>query len=511
LSGGAVPSLLEVRGEVLMLKRDFERLNNAQRERGEREFANPRNAAAGSLRQLDPSITAGRRLTFFAYGIGVQEGGPKFTRHGDMLDYLETHRLPVSRERRLVGGMEGLLTYYREIGEKRAHLPYDIDGVVYKVNDLSAQERLGFVARAPRFAIAHKFPPEEATSVVVAIEVQVGRTGALTPVARLQPVSVGGVTVTNATLHNEEEIRRKDIHVGDTVVVRRAGDVIPEVARVVPEKRPADAAMFRMPTHCPVCGSAVERPEGEAVARCTAGLYCPAQRKQALLHFASRRAMNIEGLGEKLVDQLVDSGLVLTPADLYRLDVDRLAELERMGRKSAQNLADAIAGSRMATLERFIYALGIRNVGETTARDLARHFGDVQALLDADEAALERVPDVGPIVAASICEFSHEAHNRRVIEELLAAGVHPRHEAPPAQAGSGLEGRTFVLTGTLPNLTRDDATARIHAKGGRVTASVSKKTHYLVAGADPGSKLDKAAQLGIKVLDEDALLELLAK
>jgi DNA ligase (NAD+) len=511
LSGEAVPSLLEVRGEVLMLKRDFERLNNAQRDRGEREFANPRNAAAGSLRQLDPSITAGRRLTFFAYGVGVLEGGPKFARHGDMLDYLESHRLPVSRERRLVHGVEGLLMYYHAIGVRRAALPYDIDGVVYKVNDLAAQERLGFVARAPRFAIAHKFPPEEATSVVVAIEVQVGRTGALTPVARLQPVSVGGVTVTNATLHNEEEIRRKDIHIGDTVVVRRAGDVIPEVVRVMPGKRPADASVFHMPRHCPVCGSDVERPEGEAVARCTAGLYCPAQRKQALLHFASRRAMNIEGLGEKLVDQLVDGGMVHTPADLYRLDVDTLSELERMGRKSAQNLADAIAGSKTPTLERFIYALGIRNVGESTARDLARHFGDVKALLGADAAALERVPDVGPIVAASICQFSHEAHNRKVIDQLIAEGVHPRHEAPPPQRGGGLEGRTFVLTGTLPNLSRDEAAARIEAKGGRVTGSVSKRTDYVVAGADPGSKLEKATQLGITVLDESGLLALLAQ
>jgi DNA ligase (NAD+) len=511
LSGEAVPSLLEVRGEVLMLKRDFERLNNAQRDRGEREFANPRNAAAGSLRQLDPSITAGRRLTFFAYGIGVLEGGPKFVRHGDMLDYLESHRLPVSRERRLVHGVEGLLTFYRAIGAKRTALPYDIDGVVYKVNDLAAQERLGFVARAPRFAIAHKFPPEEATSVVVAIDVQVGRTGALTPVARLQPVSVGGVTVTNATLHNEEEIRRKDIHIGDTVVVRRAGDVIPEVVRVVPGKRPADASVFHMPRHCPVCGSAVERPEGEAVARCTAGLYCPAQRKQALMHFASRRAMNIEGLGEKLVDQLVDGGMVHTPADLYRLDVDKLSELERMGRKSAQNLAAAIAGSKTPTLERFIYALGIRNVGESTARDLARHFGEVKALLGADAAALERVPDVGPIVAASICQFSHEAHNRKVIDQLIAEGVHPRHEAPPPRRGGGLEGRTFVLTGTLPNLSRDEAAARIEAKGGRVTGSVSKKTDYVVAGADPGSKLEKASQLGITVLDEPGLLALLAQ
>jgi len=509
LAGRPVAPVLEVRGEVLMLKRDFERLNKAQRERGEREFANPRNAAAGSLRQLDPRITAGRRLTFFAYGIGVLEGGPTFERHSELVDYLESHRLPVSRERRSVVGVEGLLGYYHDIGSKRAALPYDIDGVVYKVNDLGAQERLGYVARAPRFAVAHKFPPEEATSIVVAIDVQVGRTGALTPVARLQPVSVGGVTVTNATLHNEEEIRRKDIRVGDAVVVRRAGDVIPEVARVVHEKRPSHTALFHMPKQCPVCGSDVERPEGEAVARCTAGLYCPAQRKQALLHFASRRAMNIEGLGEKLVDQLVDGGRVHTPADLYRLDVETLAGLERMGRKSAQNLADAIEGSKSPTLERFIYALGIRNVGESTARDLARHFGDIHALIAADAAALERVPDVGPVVAQSICKFSHEAHNRKVIEELLAAGLQPRHEAPRHTPRNGLDDKIFVLTGTLPHLSRDEAKSRIEAKGGRVTGSVSKKTDYVVAGADPGSKIDKAAELGITVLDEQGLMDLL--
>ncbi len=508
LPGKGVPGVLEVRGEVLMLKRDFEHLNQSQRERGEREFVNPRNAAAGALRQLDPRVTAGRRLTFFAYGIGVAEGGPQFLTHGEILDFLEAERFPVSRERRLVTGTDGLLDYYRSIGEKRAKLPYDIDGVVYKVNDIAAQERLGFVARAPRFAVAHKFAPEEATSVVVAIDVQVGRTGALTPVARLQPVFVGGVTVTNATLHNEEEVRRKDVRVGDTVVVRRAGDVIPEVARVVPEQRPAHTTLFHMPKHCPVCGSGVERPEGEAVARCTAGLYCPAQRKQALLHFASRRAMDIEGLGEKLVDQLVDSGMVHTPADLYRLDVDTLAGLERMGRKSAQNLAEAIAGSRSPTLERFVYALGIRNVGETTARDLARHFGDIHALIAADAAELERVPEVGPVVAASICEFSHETHNRTVIEQLLAAGVRPRHR-PPARTAEGVAGQTFVLTGTLPNLTREEAKARIEDKGGRVTGSVSKKTHYVVAGAEAGSKLEKAQQLGIRVLDEAALLKLL--
>lgn len=505
------PAVLEVRGEVLMLKRDFDELNRRQRERGEKEFVNPRNAAAGALRQLDPRITAHRRLTFFAYGIGVADGTPEFTRHSEVLDYLASQHFPVSAERRVLRGVEALLDYYRSVGERRAGLPYDIDGVVYKVNALKAQERLGYVARAPRFAVAHKYPAEEATSIVMAIDVQVGRTGALTPVARLKPVFVGGVTVTNATLHNEEEIRRKDIRVGDTVVVRRAGDVIPEVARVVHEKRPPHTTLFNMPKRCPVCGSDVERPEGEAVARCTAGLFCPAQRKQALRHFASRRAMDIEGLGEKLVDQLVDSGMVKTPADLYALRTEDLARLERMGEKSAANLASAIERSKSTTLERFIYALGIRNVGETTARDLARHFGDIDALIGADVQALERVPDVGPVVAASICKFSHEAHNRQVIQQLLAAGVQPRHEAPRHQARAGLEGKTFVLTGTLPGMSRDEAKSRIEAKGGRVTGSVSKKTDYLVAGAEPGSKLDKATELGIKVLDERALLELLGE
>ncbi|MGE5523407.1 MAG: NAD-dependent DNA ligase LigA [Rhodospirillaceae bacterium] len=505
------PAVLEVRGEVLMLKRDFDELNRRQRERGDKEFVNPRNAAAGALRQLDPRITAHRRLTFFAYGVGVADGTPQFTRHSEVLDYLASQRFPVSAERRVLRGVEALLDYYRSVGERRAGLPYDIDGVVYKVNALKAQERLGYVARAPRFAVAHKYPAEEATSIVMAIDVQVGRTGALTPVARLKPVFVGGVTVTNATLHNEEEIRRKDIRVGDTVVVRRAGDVIPEVARVVHEKRPSHTTLFHMPKRCPVCGSDVERPEGEAVARCTAGLFCPAQRKQALRHFASRRAMDIEGLGEKLVDQLVDSGMVKTPADLYALRIEDLARLQRMGEKSAANLASAIERSKTTTLERFIYALGIRNVGETTARDLARHFGNIDALISADVQALERVPDVGPVVAASICKFSHEAHNRQVIQQLLAAGVQPRHEAPRHAARAGLEGKTFVLTGTLPGMSRDEAKSRIEAKGGRVTGSVSKKTDYVVAGAEPGSKLDKATELGIKVLDEQALLDLLGE
>ncbi|MBM3357029.1 MAG: NAD-dependent DNA ligase LigA [Betaproteobacteria bacterium] len=509
LTSRRAPRLLEVRGEVLMLKSDFEHLNRAQREKGEKEFANPRNAAAGSLRQLDSAVTAGRRLTFFAYGIGAQDGAPRFRRHSELLDYLEEKRFPVARERAVASGLREVLEYYRRMAPKRPELPYEIDGVVYKVNDLAGQEELGFVSRAPRYAVAHKFPAEEATSVVAGIEVQVGRTGALTPVARLDPVSVGGVTVTNATLHNEDEIRRKDIRIGDTVVVRRAGDVIPEVVRVIASRRPGNARRFVMPARCPVCNAAVEKPEGEVVARCTAGLYCPAQRKQALLHFASRRAMDIEGLGEKLVDQLVDRKMVETPADLYRLDAGSLSALERMAEKSASNIVAAIEGSKRVMLARFIYALGIRNVGETTARDLARHFGDrLKAIMGADDQTLLEVPDVGPVVARSIAQFFHEPHNRKVIEQLLDAGI--VFERAASQPGrSRVAGKTFVLTGTLPNLAREEAKRRIEAQGGRVTGSVSKKTGYVVLGADPGAKHDKARKLGIPVLDEAGLLELL--
>jgi DNA ligase (NAD+) len=504
------PRLLEVRGEVVMLKKHFEALNLQQREKGEKEFANPRNAAAGSLRQLDPHITAARPLTFFAYALGRFEGrGLPTDQHSRQIDYLEQLRLPVSPHRRVVGGLDGLLGYYRDIGARRASLPYEIDGVVYKVNELKLQERLGFVSRAPRFALAHKFPAEEAQTEVLAIDVQVGRTGALTPVARLKPVAVGGVTVTNATLHNEDEVHRKDVRAGDTVVVRRAGDVIPEVVRVLVEKRPAHTRVFKMPDTCPVCHSRVERLEGEAVARCTAGLYCPAQRKQALLHFASRRAMDIEGLGDKLVDQLVDNGIVKTPADIYELDVETLAGLERMGEKSAANVVQAIARSRNATLARFIFALGIRNVGESTARDLARAFGNIRALMEADEERLQQVPDVGPVVAHSIAGFFREPHNREVVANLLNAGI--RWADAPLPAGGSLTGKVFVLTGTLSGLTREHATERIEAAGGKVASSVSKKTSYVVAGADPGSKYDKARELGIPVLDEEGLLHLLAK
>jgi DNA ligase (NAD+) len=507
------PVRVEVRGEVLMRRRDFDRLNEAQVEKGARLYVNPRNAAAGSLRQLDPRITARRRLTFFAYGLGDVDWGAARppARHSELLDLLAAWRFPVTSDRDVVQGVEGLLAYYRSIGRKRATLPYDIDGVVYKVDDLAAQRELGFVSRAPRFALAHKFAAEEMTTEVVGIDVQVGRTGAITPVARLRPVFVGGVTVVNATLHNEDEVRRKDVHVGDTVVVRRAGDVIPEVVRVLPEKRPRDAKPFVMPRTCPQCQSAVLRLEGEAVARCTGGLVCPAQRKQALLHFASRRAMDIEGLGDKLVDQLVDEKLVHTPADLYRLGVAKLAALERMAEKSAANVVAAIEKSKRTTLARFIFALGIRHVGEATARDLALHFGGIDALMAASPQELLEVNDVGPVLAESIARFFAEPHNREGIEALRAVGVHWPEQAPQAstRGDAPLAGLTFVLTGTLPTLVRDEAKALIESGGGKVAGSVSKKTDYVVAGADAGSKLARATELGVAVLDEDAFMRLL--
>lgn len=503
------PQLLEVRGEVLMLRADFERLNQLQQVQDGKRFVNPRNAAAGSLRQLDPKITAGRKLTFFAYGLGTAELPVQLQSHSQIIDFIDKNGFRVARERDVVRGAAGLLDYYRRIGEARPGLPYDIDGVVYKVNSLAAQQQLGHVARAPRFAVAHKFPAEEAMSVVLGIDVQVGRTGALTPVARLQPVFVGGVNVTNATLHNEDEVRRKDVYVGDTVVVRRAGDVIPEVVRVAVPGPRRDADRFVMPARCPVCDSLVVRQEDEAASRCSGGLYCSAQRKQALLHFASRRALDIEGLGDKLVEQLVEQNLVRTPADLYALDLQTLAGLERMGEKSAANVLAAIAGSRDTTLARLIYALGIRNVGESTARDLAQYFGSLEAVAAADESVLQQVPDVGPIVAQSVAQFFAEPHNLEVIAGLRAAGV--RYEAVAAQAAvsGALAGRTFVLTGTLPGMSRDDAKARIEAAGGKVTGSVSKKTDYVVAGSDAGSKLDKALALGVRIIDEQQLIALL--
>jgi DNA ligase (NAD+) len=500
---------VEVRGEVLMFKRDFTKLNEAQRAKGEKEFINPRNAAAGALRQLDSRITASRRLSFFSYGIGFCDGAQLPNQHDQHMTLLQQWGVPIAQQRRVVRGLEGLLAYYRDTGAVRVNLPFDIDGVVYKVNDIRLQQQLGFVSRAPRWAIAHKFPAEEALTTLLDIETQVGRTGALTPVARLSPVFVGGVTVTNATLHNEDEIRRKDVRIGDTVVVRRAGDVIPEVARVVLERRPLDAREFVMPNVCPVCGSHVTRLEEEAAWRCTGGLFCPAQRKQALLHFASRRAMNIEGLGEKLVEQLVDTHIVSNPAALYKLGVLAIINLERMGEKSAVNLLAAIEHSKHTTLGRFIFALGIRNVGETTAKDLAQNFGSLDNLLAADMETLQKVPDVGPVVAQSIADFLAEAHNREVIEQLRACGVCWTEHAPRVAIELPLNGKIFVLTGSLQTLTREEVKEKLEALGAKVSGSVSKKTTYVVSGTEAGNKLDKALQLGVTVLDEQQFLALL--
>ncbi|MDM5177485.1 NAD-dependent DNA ligase LigA [Massilia sp. DJPM01] len=514
LHGDAVPAVLEVRGEVLMYKADFARLNARQRDAGQKEFANPRNAAAGSLRQLDSRITAQRSLRFFSYGVGALEGAAMPPSHSALLDWYQTLGLPVSSERAVVTGAQGLIDYYRDIGKRRPTLAYEIDGVVYKVNRLEQQQKLGFVSRAPRFAIAHKFPAEEALTQVLDIEVQVGRTGAITPVARLAQVNVGGVNVTNATLHNEGEVRRKDIRIGDTVIVRRAGDVIPEVVAFVAERRPADVREFVMPANCPVCGSPIVRLEDEAVARCSGGwTHCSAQKKGGLMHFVSRRALDVEGLGDQLIEQLVDKGLINNAADLYTLDKDKLAGLDRMAAKSAQNVVDALEKSRDTTMGRFIYALGIRNVGESTAKALAQHFGNLEALLHAAnfEGGLQllEVPDVGPIVARSISEFLTDADNLALVRTL--AGKLRWKEGEHVMKNTGaMAGKTFVITGTLPTLSRDEAGALVEAAGGKVSGSVSKKTSYVVAGADAGSKLAKAQELGITLLDEAALLSLLA-
>ncbi|MEK6684494.1 MAG: NAD-dependent DNA ligase LigA [Nitrospirota bacterium] len=599
LQADSPPARLEVRGEVLMLKRDFEQLNRAQERKGEKLFVNPRNAAAGSLRQLDPRITATRHLTFLAYALEGVEGLDLPQTHSAMMDYLVTQKFPVCVERKVVRGVQGLLKYYRSISAKRDSLPYHIDGVVYKVNDLRRQEQMGFVARAPRFAVAHKFPAQEAVTEVLDIDVQVGRTGAITPVARLRPVFVGGVTVTNATLHNEDEVRRKDIRIGDSVIVRRAGDVIPEVVSAVLDRRPAETREFTMSKSCPICGSTIIRLPGEAVARCSGGLYCPAQRKQALLHFASRRAMDIQGLGEKLVDQLVDKGLVKTSADLYLLDQPTLAGLERIAELSASHLVQAIETGKKTTLARFIYALGIPNVGEATAKELAHFFGGLDRLMQAHEQTLHYVPDIGSEVARSIVQFFAERHNREVIVQLRSAGVrweedqrekdkqttlarfldwlaipgigpstaerladtsgglerlmqadaqalrqeldlspnaaksvagyfsNPQNRnvieqlldlgvtftksAESADKASPVRGKTFVLTGTLPNLTREEAKGKIEAMGGKVAGSVSGKTDYVVAGAEAGSKLVQAQDLGIPILDEEGFKKLMGE
>lgn len=512
-----IPFLLEIRGEVLMLKEDFEKLNLQQREKNEKEFMNPRNAAAGSLRQLDPRVTATRRLAFFAYGIGEFEGEeiPRDT-HSNVMKYLASQGFPIAKECDVVRGSVALLSYYQKVKELREHLPYDIDGVVYKINSLAQQKEMGFVSRAPRFAVAHKFPAQEVVTELLGIDVQVGRTGVLTPVARLRPIFVGGATVAHATLHNEDEINRKDVMVGDSVIVRRAGDVIPEVVGVVIERRPSNASRFMMPNQCPVCGAKVIRMSDEAVTRCTAGLFCPAQRKQSIMHFASRRGMDIEGLGEKLVDKLVDNGFVVTPADLYTLDDEKLTSLSRMAKKSAINLLAAINKSKSTTLASFIYALGIRNVGVTTARELARYFGDFNKLKEANVKTLQGIPDVGLVVAQSITDFFSEKHNIEVINKLFSdpVGIELKEERDIRKMQDGnnankISGKTFVLTGALPNMSREDAKERIESLGGKVTSSVSKKTNYVVVGAASGSKYDKAVELGIVTLDEAKLLELL--
>ena len=510
LQGPNLPNVIEVRGEVFMHRADFEAMNKTAAKSGEKEFANPRNAAAGSLRQLDSKITAKRPLSFFAYGLGALEPSQWLpSTHSELLNLYEVLGLPVCRERTVVSSLDGLMKFYAGIAAKREQLPYEIDGVVYKVNSFAEQQQLGYVSRAPRFAIAHKYPAQEEITTVLGIDVQVGRTGAITPVARLAPVLVGGVTVTNATLHNEDEVRRKDVRIGDTVVVRRAGDVIPEIVSVVLDRRPSKTQVFVMPTHCPVCESHIERLSDEAVARCSGGLFCAAQRKQALLHFAQRRAMDIEGLGDKIVDQMVDLNLVRTPADLYRLGFAALVNMERMGEKSADNLLQSIAQSKKTTLARFIFGLGIRHVGESTAKDLAKHFGGIHALMDAPMDELLMVNDVGPVVADSIVSFMSEPHNREVIEQLLASGIEFQNEERITTVD--LSGKTFVLTGTLPTLSRDQAKELLEAAGAKVAGSVSQKTSFVVAGSEAGSKLDKATELGIPILDEAALLKLLGR
>ncbi|WP_291475416.1 NAD-dependent DNA ligase LigA [Acidovorax sp.] len=525
-----VPPLLEVRGEVYMRRADFDALNERQREQGGKTFVNPRNAAAGAVRQLDSGITAQRTLSFFAYGLGAitppAEGGPVFRTHYEMLQTLKSWGFPVAAQVQIAVGASELVAFHQQVGASRDALPYDIDGVVYKVNSLQLQRDLGFKTREPRWAVAHKYPAQEMATRIEGIDVQVGRTGKITPVARLAPVFVGGVTVTNATLHNLFEIRKKGVRVGDTVIVRRAGDVIPEVVGVMPPEgtglalgRPGGIAVpghrtvyvpnFKMPKTCPVCGSDVVREKGEANHRCTGGLFCPAQRKEAILHFAARRAMDIEGLGDKLVDQLVDANVIRTLPDLYRLGLTSLIALDRMAEKSAQNVLAALEKSKQTTLPRFLFGLGLRHVGEATAKDLARHFGTLDAIMDASVEQLLQVPDVGPVVAQSLHTFFQQPHNREVVEQLRACGVTWPEGAPAERAPQVLAGKTVVLTGTLPTLSRDAAKDMLEAAGAKVAGSVSKKTSYVVAGEEAGSKLVKAQELGVPVLDEAGMLALL--
>jgi len=514
-----VPSVLEVRGEVYMRRDDFDALNERQLLKiseglkGEKTFVNPRNAAAGAVRQLDSNIAAQRPLSFFAYGLGEVLGWPlgvaPFQRHYDLLQALKAWGFPVAAQTQCVRGSAGLIDFHAQIAQVRDKLPYDIDGVVYKVNDLGLQEKLGFVTREPRWAVAHKYPAQEELTTVQAIDVQVGRTGKLTPVAKLAPVFVGGVTVTNATLHNEDEARRKDVRVGDTVIVRRAGDVIPEVVSVVLAKRPLGSQIFTMPHVCPVCGSAALRDEDEADYRCSGGLFCGAQRKQAFLHFAQRRAVEVDGLGEKLIDQLVDAGVVSTLPDLYKLGLSALVQLDRMAEKSALNILAALEASKSTTLPRFIYGLGIRHVGEATAKEFARHFGNLDAFMNAPLDQLLEVSDVGPIVAQSVLAFFAQSHHQEIVAQLRACGVRWEEGAPAERVPKPLSGQTIVLTGTLPTLSRDEAKAMLEEAGAKVAGSVSQKTSYVVAGAEAGSKLEKALALGVPVLDEAGLLSLL--
>ncbi len=514
---GDTPAVLEARGEVFMPTKGFELMNRLARERGEKVFVNPRNAAAGSLRVLDPRITAKRPLQMYFYSLGIVEGGNIPARQSELLQAFHSWGLPICPDAHLVHGVEGLLEYYRDMGAKRRSLPYQIDGVVYKLDNRSDQDRLGFVSRAPRWAVAHKFPAEEAMTIIREIGFQVGRTGALTPVARLEPVFVSGVTVSNVTLHNIDEVRRKDVRVGDTAIIRRAGDVIPEIVNVVLERRPGwpdepnALPEVELPSNCPVCGSKVLRVEGEAVARCTGGFTCRAQRQEAIRHFASRRAMDIEGLGDKLVEQLVEREWVKSPADIYTLTLEQLAGLERMGEKSAANLIEAIRTSKQTTLPRLLFALGIREVGEATALALAQHFGDLDELMNADAARVQQVPDIGPVVAAHVAAFFASKEHRAVIHRLREEGVTwPAVEPlPAAGGGNNLVGQTFVVTGTLESMTREEAEEALVALGAKVSKSVSKKTSYVVGGANPGSKLQKAQELGVPVLDEKGFLELL--
>ncbi len=507
---GAAPPVLEVRGEVYMRRDQFEQLNQRQRELGQKTFVNPRNAAAGAVRQLNPAISAQRPLSFFAYGLGETLGWDLPESHSATLDALAASGVAVSMDRAVVRGAPGLVEFHAAMGAKRDALPFDIDGVVYKVNRLALQKRLGFLTREPRWAVAHKYPAQEQITTLNAIDIQVGRTGKLTPVAKLEPVFVGGTTVSNATLHNVFELRRKGVRVGDQVIVRRAGDVIPEIVGRIPGVRSRYVANFRMPWACPICGSSVQREKGGIDHRCTGGLFCAAQRKQALLHFAARRALDIEGLGDRIVDQLVDAGLVRTLPELYKLGMAKLSALERMAEKSASNLLASLEGSKSTTLARFLFALGIRHVGETTAKDLARHFGALDRVITSSVEELLTVNDVGPVVAQSIRTFFDQAHNVEVVEQLRAIGIHwAEHEAAAQPEPLALSGKTLVLTGTLPTLSRDDAKVLIEAAGGKVSGSVSKKTHYVVAGAEAGSKLAKARELGVAVLDEDGLHQLL--